>query len=36
VEPLSIVLVDALAADLELDPVDEVVTNPVEPAELGT
>ena len=28
-------LVDALAADLELDPVDQVVTDPVEPAELG-
>ncbi len=35
VEPLSVVLVDALAADLELDALDEVVTNPVEPAELG-
>ena len=29
-------LVDLLAADLELDVVDEVVANPVEPAELGT
>ena len=29
-------LVDLLSADLELDVVDEVVTNPVEPAELGT
>ena len=36
VQPLAIVLVDALAADLELNPVDEVVANPVEPAELGT
>ena len=36
VEPLSVVLVDALAADLELDALNEVVTNPVEPAELGT
>ena len=36
VQPLSIVLVDALAADLELNVVDEVVANPVEPAELGT
>jgi len=35
VEPLSVVLVDALATDLELDALDEVVTNPVEPAELG-
>jgi len=35
VQPLAIVLVDALAADLELDPVDEVVADPVEPAELG-
>ena len=35
VQPLAIVLVDALAADLELDPLDEVVSNPVEPAELG-
>ena len=36
VEPLAIVLVDALAADLELDALDEVVANPVEPAELRT
>ena len=35
-EPVTVVLVDALAADLELHPVDEVVANPVEPAELGT
>jgi hypothetical protein len=36
VEPLTVVLVDALATDFELDGLDEVVTNPVEPAELGT
>jgi len=36
VQPLAIVLVDALAANLELNVVDEVVANPVEPAELGT
>ena len=36
VEPLAVVLVDALAADLELDALDEVVANPVEPAELRT
>ena len=36
VQPLAIVLVDALAADLEFNPVNEVVANPVEPAELGT
>ena len=36
VEPVTVVLVNALAADLELDIVDEVVANPVEPAELGT
>jgi len=35
-EPVTVVLVDLLAADLELDVVDEVVANPVEPAELGT
>jgi len=35
-EPVTIVLVDALAADLQLNPVDEVVAHPVEPAELGT
>jgi len=34
-EPVSIVLVDALAADLELDVLDQVVADPVEPAELG-
>jgi len=36
VEPVAVVLVDALAADLELDGVDELVTDIVEPAELGT
>jgi len=36
VEPLSIVLVNALTADLELDLLDEVVASPVEPAELST
>ena len=36
VEPLSVVLVDALTTDLELDLLDEVVTDPVEPAELRT
>ncbi len=35
-EPLAVVLVDALTTDLELDGLDEVVANPVEPAELGT
>jgi len=34
-EPVAVVLVDLLSADLELDVVDQVVTNPVEPAELG-
>ena len=34
-EPVAIVLVDALATDLELDALDKLVTNPVEPAELG-
>ena len=36
VEPLTIVLVDALTTDLELNLLDEVVAHPVEPAELGT
>ncbi len=35
-QPVTIVLVDALAADLQLNPVNKVVTDPVEPAELGT
>ena len=34
VEPVAIVLVDALAADLNLNALDEVVTDPVEPTEL--
>ena len=34
-EPVAIVLVDALAANLNLDVLDEVVADPVEPAELG-
>ena len=34
VEPVTIVLVDALAANLELDIGDKVLTNPVEPSEL--
>jgi len=36
VQPLAIVLVDALAANLELDALDEVVADVVEPAELRT
>ena len=36
VEPVAIVLVDALATDLDLDGLDKVVSNPVEPAELST
>ena len=36
VEPVTVVLVDTLATDLELNVVDQVVANPVEPAELGT
>jgi len=35
VEPLAIVLVNALAANLKLDGLDEVVADVVEPAELG-
>ena len=35
-EPVTIVLVDALAANLELDILDQVVADPVEPAELRT
>ena len=34
-EPVTVVLVDALAANLEFNRVDEVVANIVEPAELG-
>ena len=36
VQPVTIVLVNALTADLQLDGLDEVVAHPVEPAELGT
>jgi len=36
VEPIAIVLVDALATDLNLNVLDKIVANPVEPAELGT
>jgi len=35
-EPVTVVLVDLLATDLNVDIVDQVVANPVEPAELGT
>jgi len=35
VEPVAIVLVDALAANLNLNVLDEIVADPVEPAELG-
>ena len=35
VEPLAVVLVDLLPANLDLNVVHELVTNPVEPAELG-
>ena len=35
-EPVTVVLVNALAANLQLNPVNKVVTDPVEPAELGT
>jgi len=34
-EPVTVVLVNALAADLKLHGVDEVVADVVEPAELG-
>jgi hypothetical protein len=34
VKPITIVLIDALTTDLNLDVVDEIVTNPVEPTEL--
>ena len=36
VHPVAIVLVNALAANLNLHGLDEVVAHPVEPAELGT
>jgi len=35
VEPVAVVLVNALSANLEFNGVDEVVTDVVEPAELG-
>ena len=35
-EPVTIVLVNALTADFEFDVLDQVVTDPVEPAELST
>jgi len=35
-EPVTVVLVDTLSANLELDVANKVVTDPVEPAELGT
>ena len=35
-EPVTVVLVDTLSANLELDVANKVVTHPVEPAELGT
>ena len=35
-QPVTIVLVDTLATNLQLDPVDQIVTHPVQPAELGT
>jgi len=35
VEPVAIVLVDALATDLDLNGLDKVVADPVEPAERG-
>jgi hypothetical protein len=36
VEPLTILLVNALTTNLDLNIVDDVVTDPVEPTELGT
>ena len=35
-EPVAVVLVDTLAANLDLNRLNKVVSNPVEPAELGT
>ena len=35
-EPVAVVLVDLLTANLDVDVVDQVVAHPVEPAELGT
>ena len=34
-EPVSVMLIDALATNLDLDIADQIVTRPVEPAELG-
>ena len=34
-EPLAVLLINLLAADLNVDVADQEVTNPVEPAELG-
>ena len=36
VEPVAIVLINALATDFNLNRLDKIVTNPVEPAELCT
>ncbi len=36
VEPITVVLVNALTTDFEFDTLDQVVARPVEPAELGT
>ncbi len=36
VEPVTVVLINLLTTDLNVDIVDQVVANPVEPAELGT
>jgi hypothetical protein len=36
VEPVTVMLVNALTTDLDLDVLDQVVANPVEPAELST
>ncbi len=36
VEPVTIVLINALTTDLKLNGLDEEVANPVEPTELGT
>ena len=35
-EPVTVVLIDLLSTNLNVDVVDKVVTDPVEPAELGT
>ena len=35
-EPLAVVLINLLTSDLNVDVLDEEVTDPVEPAELGT